>query len=74
MASINFSEDSFEEFLLWGNEDKKIQKKIKDLIINSNSQFKQSYLSIKTSVIFSISICAASLLFKVLSSILFDFL
>ena len=32
MANISFSEDSFEEFLSWGNEDKKIQKKIKQLI------------------------------------------
>lgn len=27
MANIRFSEDSFEEFLSWGIEDKKIQKK-----------------------------------------------
>ena len=32
MANISFSEDSFEEFLSWGNEDKKTQKKIKQLI------------------------------------------
>ena len=35
MANISFSEDSFEEFLLWGIEDKKTQKKIKDLIKES---------------------------------------
>ena len=35
MANISFSEDSFEEFLLWGIEDKNTQKKIKDLIKES---------------------------------------
>lgn len=32
MANIRFSEDSFEEFLSWGIEDKKIQKKVHNLI------------------------------------------
>lgn len=29
MANISFSEDSFEEFLLWGVEDKKLKRKLK---------------------------------------------